>query len=683
MALVLADRVRDTTTTTGTGTVTLSGTAPVTYQTFGTAIGNGNTTYYTIAGDTEWEVGIGTYSSTGPTLARTTVLSSSAGGTTPATFSAGTKSVFVTYPAEIAVGTDISQTITNKTISGSSNTITNVSLTTGVTGTLPVANGGTGITSFGTGVATFLGTPSSANLAAAVTDETGSGSLVFGTTPTFTTNITAPLVIGGTAVSSSLTLQSTSGVGSSDFVAFKTGSQVERMRISSAGLVGIGTNSPQTALHISFADQSTARIRIQNTGASGGNFDIIGGIAAASNVGLSFYDVTNSATRMYIDSSGNVGIGTTAPVGQLTLVGAGQTTASFSTTGSMGGAVFLGDTGVSAGNGGAIVFSAASTAWRFAAIKGFVTNGASNTQGDIVFSIRPNATNAALTEAMRITSAGYVGIGISTPTAPLQLYAGGAPAASGNMTTGAVVGAGAGSFALNIGSDQTAGYNWINSAYINSSNTASPLVFMNGTTEAMRITAAGYVNVSSRLYLNSGATQYLSADGSSLYLRGGPFLIQNTAGTTTYINGDASGRIGIGTTTQTYQLQLSTDSAAKPSTNTWTIASDARIKTETGEYTKGLDAVCALRPITYEYNGNAGFAADGKENISIIAQEAIVPFPECVGMFKAKLNPDDEEETELFDWNGHALTFALVNAVKELKAQNDALAARIAVFEAR
>jgi hypothetical protein len=61
---------------------------------------------------------------------------------------------------------------------GSTST-TFVDLTTNVTGTLPVANGGTGITSFGTGVATFLGTPSSANLAAAVTDETGSGLLVF------------------------------------------------------------------------------------------------------------------------------------------------------------------------------------------------------------------------------------------------------------------------------------------------------------------------------------------------------------------------------------------------------------------------------------------------------------------------------------------------------------------------
>jgi hypothetical protein len=72
----------------------------------------------------------------------------------------------------------------NLTLGG---TLSNVSLTTQVTGTLPVANGGTGITSFGAGVATWLGTPSSANLAAAVTDETGSGALVFATSPTLVT----------------------------------------------------------------------------------------------------------------------------------------------------------------------------------------------------------------------------------------------------------------------------------------------------------------------------------------------------------------------------------------------------------------------------------------------------------------------------------------------------------------
>jgi hypothetical protein len=104
MALVLADRVKETTTTAGTGTITLDG-AATGFQSFA-VIGNSNTTFYTIAGQTsnEWEVGVGTYTSSGTLLARTTVLSNSA-GTQPSalSFSAGTKDVFVTYPAEYAV----------------------------------------------------------------------------------------------------------------------------------------------------------------------------------------------------------------------------------------------------------------------------------------------------------------------------------------------------------------------------------------------------------------------------------------------------------------------------------------------------------------------------------------------------------------------------------------------------
>jgi hypothetical protein len=102
MAFVLADRVRETTTTAGTGTVTLAG-AVTGFQTFA-AIGNGNTTYYTIAGQgtSEWEVGIGTYTASGTTLARNTVLASSNSGAL-VNFSAGTKDVFCDYPAGRAV----------------------------------------------------------------------------------------------------------------------------------------------------------------------------------------------------------------------------------------------------------------------------------------------------------------------------------------------------------------------------------------------------------------------------------------------------------------------------------------------------------------------------------------------------------------------------------------------------
>ncbi len=109
MPLVLADRVKETTTTTGTGTVTLAG-ASTGYQSFA-VIGNGNTAYYTIAGQgtNEWEVGVGTYTSSGTTLARTTVLSSS-NSDNLVNFSAGTKDVFVTYPTEYSVTNNPSTT---------------------------------------------------------------------------------------------------------------------------------------------------------------------------------------------------------------------------------------------------------------------------------------------------------------------------------------------------------------------------------------------------------------------------------------------------------------------------------------------------------------------------------------------------------------------------------------------
>lgn len=146
MALVLADRVKDTTTTTGTGPVTLSGTAPAGFQTFGAAIGNGNTTYYTIAAGSQWEVGIGTYTAAGTSLSRDTVLASSSGGSL-VSFSAGAKDVFVTYPAEKAI--------------------------TDGYGLLPVANGGTGQTSYTNGQLLIGNTTGNTLAKATLTQGTG------------------------------------------------------------------------------------------------------------------------------------------------------------------------------------------------------------------------------------------------------------------------------------------------------------------------------------------------------------------------------------------------------------------------------------------------------------------------------------------------------------------------------
>ena len=108
MALVINNRVRETTSTTGTGAVTLGG-AVGGFQTFAAGIGNSNTTYYAISINTEseWEVGLGTLNSDSSTLTRTTVLESS-NSDSAVDFSAGSKEVFCTLPSEKAVYLDAS-----------------------------------------------------------------------------------------------------------------------------------------------------------------------------------------------------------------------------------------------------------------------------------------------------------------------------------------------------------------------------------------------------------------------------------------------------------------------------------------------------------------------------------------------------------------------------------------------
>jgi len=235
MAHVTADRVRDTSTTTGTGAFAVSGTAPTGYRTFSAVLTTNDTCWYAIQHQSaaEWEVGLGTYSSAN-TITRTTVLASSNSGSA-VSFSAGTKDVFITLAAAKTVQLDASDNASALGIVASA-TLTNA------TG-LPIS---TGVSGLGTGVATFLATPSSANLASAVTDETGSGALVFGTSPSFTTSALFP---DGTASAPSIGHAGDTNTGfyfpAADTIAASTAGS-EAMRITSTGNVGIGTTNLST-----------------------------------------------------------------------------------------------------------------------------------------------------------------------------------------------------------------------------------------------------------------------------------------------------------------------------------------------------------------------------------------------------------------------------------------------------
>ena len=210
------------------------------------------------------------------------------------------------------------------------------------------------------------------------------------------------------------------------------------------GNVGIGTSAPASKLDVrggiinNSSDGSTdARIQFVQTNGANVPYSWIGqpswskttlyvfgpttnGSEMAAYYGSGTWQfLTNNVDRMRIQPNGNVGIGTTDPISQLDVYGAGQTTANFSTSTALGGSIYLRDSGGAPGNGGAMVFGALQGA--FAGIKGYITNGGNNTTGDLTFATRRNATDSTLTEAMRITNSGNVGIGTTSPTQKLQV----------------------------------------------------------------------------------------------------------------------------------------------------------------------------------------------------------------------------------------------------------------------
>ena len=250
-------------------------------------------------------------------------------------------------------------------------------------------------------------------------------------------------------------------------------------------------------------------------------------------------------------------------------------------------------------------------------------------------------------------------------------------------------------------------------SFVKSGGSPTAYLMANGGTSTMptlaQITAAGAITTSTitlnpsdedGLVINAGSVTGISSyapDGSAIYAssdRGvglgavtaegiavqatstntGKAISVNggTLGTGIYVE---NGGINIGGTAPPtgYQLLLSLNSAAKPSTSTWTITSDSRVKTNINPYTKGLETILAINPITYDYNGKAGFDPTTIGNIGIIAQDVLNIIPESINTYQTKLNEEDEEKTELYNFDSHALTFILINAVKQLSAEIELL----------
>jgi hypothetical protein len=137
----------------------------------------------------------------------------------------------------------------------------------------------------------------------------------------------------------------------------------------------------------------------------------------------------------------------------------------------------------------------------------------------------------------------------------------------------------------------------------------------------------------------------------------------------------ANTNIGIGTTSPSYRLHVNASDAAKVGGGSWIVASDKNLKQEVVPYQEGLSQVMEIEPVWFRYNGKAGLPTD-KKYVGVIAQQVQKVAPHMIGEFIYQDSTGKEQK--YLDYDANALTYMMVNAIKELKSENEQLKNEIA-----
>lgn len=216
-------------------------------------------------------------------------------------------------------------------------------------------------------------------------------------------------------------------------------------------------------------------------------------------------------------------------------------------------------------------------------------------------------------------------------------------------------------------------------------------------TEKMRITSAGYVGLGvypppSKLSVNGGGAsgacdQFRLGHDPYWYYQGrddvyGPLRMTGTQyGVVAYewrtVNSGGTGFNSMMLLDSGSNLTIAGGTATKASGLTWANPSDSRLKDNIQDFTKGLEDLTKINVKTWEYNGKGGTTV-GSKGLGVIADEIMQFLPDTVDTYKAKLNQEDEIETEIKRFDASEITWLLVNSVKELSAKVTALEAQLA-----